>query len=54
MVFYRGYINNIGFDSYNSFIWLSDNQEYAAMYGDALAKFEIDETLINCAPHYVL
>lgn len=41
-------------DSDTSFIWLSEDNEYAAMYGNSLVEIEIDKTLITSIPYYEL
>lgn len=47
MTFYRGYDSNFGFDSQDSFIWISDDKDYALQYGNALKEFEIDFEKLN-------
>lgn len=42
MTFYHGYNSNYGFNSQNSFIWISDDKDYAQQYGNAVKEFEID------------
>ncbi len=54
MILYRGYDKSMGVDSNSSFIWLSDDEEFATMYGNALATLEIDENLLNCISCYEL
>ncbi len=49
MLFYRGYDSKFGFDSQNSFIWISDNKDYAQQYGNAVKKFEITFEKLNLA-----
>lgn len=49
MKFYRGYDSKLGFDSQNSFIWISDDVDYARQYGNAIKKFEIDFEKLNFA-----
>lgn len=49
MYFYRGYDSKFGFDSQNSFIWISDDVDYARQYGNAIKKFEIDFEKLNFA-----
>lgn len=41
MIFYRGYKSKYGFDSEYSFIWLSDDADYAYEYGDSVKSLEI-------------
>jgi len=40
--YYRGYYSNFGIENIlQSFIWISDDKNYANMYGDSLAIFNI-------------
>lgn len=42
-VYYRGYYGHLGVHNpEQSFIWLSEDENYARMYGDKLASFEVN------------
>lgn len=44
MILYRGYKSKYqSYASRGSFIWLTDDPDYAMWYGDSLAVFEVDE-----------
>lgn len=44
MILYRGYKSKYPhYASRGSFIWLTDDPDYAMWYGDSLAVFEVDE-----------
>lgn len=49
MTFYRGFKRKYGFDSKDSFIWLSEYEDYAKEYTDSFASVEIDESLLKFA-----
>ena len=49
MIFYRGYENKYGFYSQDSFVWISDDFDYALEYGNSVKSFEIDFDKLNFA-----
>lgn len=51
MNFYRGYDLSFGVDTPTSFIWISDDKEYAKLYGTCLVKIEICEKNLGIIPH---
>lgn len=42
MTFYRGFKSKFGFDSLSSFIWITNDYDYACEYGDCVGSVEIN------------
>lgn len=49
MTFYRGFDSKYGFFSEHSFVWMSDDKDYASEYGDSLKSCKIDFAKLNFA-----
>lgn len=47
MTFYRGYDSEYGFFSNHSFLWISEDKDYASEYGDTVKSCEIDFEKLN-------
>ena len=49
MTFYRGFDSKYGFFSEHSFVWMSDDKDYASEHGDSLKSCKIDFAKLNFA-----
>ena len=54
MTFYRGFDSTFGFDTSDSFIWISDDFDYASEYGDCVKSVEINFDTLHFADLYTL